>query len=69
MKPNIKICHTLNGDVEAFISPRAGRSFYTGRIPHLILDPRTDTVLSSTVAEGTDEFRWLVTAAREWVRQ
>jgi len=57
MKPSIRCGLTAEGNIEAAISEAI----------RLVIDRRTGQVLYSSVREGTDEFRWLVQAAREHV--
>lgn len=55
MKPKIRCAWTKDGNIEAT----------AGATHRLVVDTRTGNVLESNVAEGTDMFRWLVTAARK----
>lgn len=62
MKPEIRCATMPNGDIEA--------AFMRGKvIVRLAIDPRLDHVTEATVAEGTDEFRWLVIEARKHLRR
>lgn len=55
-KPRIHVSANPDGDIKAEIDISK----------RLIMDRRSGNVISATVKEGTDEFRWMVTAAREW---
>lgn len=56
MKPkHIRCGLTADGHVEAAVDISS----------RLVIDRRTGKVLESTVREGTDMFRWLVTEARK----
>ena len=59
-KPAVYVGLTIDGDIEA--------TFYHRRGCRVLIDRRTGDMLTSTVKEGTDEFRWLIRAAREALR-
>lgn len=54
MTPQVRCAWKQNGNIEAAISLSI----------RMELCSRTGEVISSTVREGTDNFRWLVRAAR-----
>ena len=55
-KPSIRCGLTADGNIEAAIDISK----------RLVIDPQSGNVIQSTVREGTDAFRYLVTEARKW---
>lgn len=56
-EPEIRCALTCNGDIEA--------AMWSSPHLNLVIDRRTGAVIKANVKEGSDEFRWLVRAARK----
>jgi hypothetical protein len=62
IRPIIRTALTADGDIEAaFVRPGGGI------VCRVVVDRRTGDLLDASVQQGSDEFRWLIRAARKHV--